>query len=94
MANTTMLQRLKIDLGIINSTVYDERLEVLLGVAEKEIIRQGATTLNSSDVEDAELIIDYARWQWLGRREPSEMPRDLRFRLNNRIFSEKARGDS
>lgn len=94
MANTTMLQRLKIDLGIINSTVYDERLEVLLGVAEKEINRQGATTLNSSDVEDAELIIDYARWQWLGRREPSEMPRDLRFRLNNRIFSEKARGDS
>lgn len=92
MANTTMLQRLKIDLGIINSTVYDERLEVLLGVAEKEIIRQGATTLSSSDVEDAELIIDYARWQWLGRREPSEMPRDLRFRLNNRIFSEKARG--
>lgn len=92
MANTTMLQRLKIDLGIINSTVYDERLEVLLGVAEKEIIRQGATTLDSSDNEDAELIIDYARWQWLGRREPSEMPRDLRFRLNNRIFSEKARG--
>ena len=92
MANTTMLQRLKIDLGIINSTVYDERLEVLLGVAEKEIIRQGATTLSSSDAEDAELIIDYARWQWLGRREPSEMPRDLRFRLNNRIFSEKARG--
>lgn len=94
MANTTMLKRLKIDLGIINSTVYDERLEVLLGVAEKEIIRQGATTLDSSDNEDAELIIDYARWQWLGRREPSEMPRDLRFRLNNRIFSEKARGDS
>lgn len=92
MANTTMLQRLKIDLGIINSTVYDERLGVLLGVAEKEIIRQGATTLDSSDNEDAELIIDYARWQWLGRREPSEMPRDLRFRLNNRIFSEKARG--
>lgn len=92
MANTTMLQRLKIDLRIINSTVYDERLGVLLGVAEKEIIRQGATTLDSSDNEDAELIIDYARWQWLGRREPSEMPRDLRFRLNNRIFSEKARG--
>ena len=89
MANDILLERLKIDLGIINSTVYDERLTVLLNVAEREIIREGAKTLSRSDTADAELIIDYARWQWLGRREPSAMPRDLRYRLNNRIFAEK-----
>lgn len=86
-----LLERLKIDLGIINATVYDERLTVLLNVAEKEIKREGVATLSREDQGDAELIIDYARWLWLGRREPSPMPKDLRWRLNNRIFSEKAR---
>lgn len=91
MSNSTLLERLKIDLGIINSTVYDERLTSLLNTAEKEIIREGAATLSRDDVADAELIIDYARYMWLGRREPVAMPRDLRYRLNNRIFAEKAR---
>lgn len=88
--DSNLLARLKIDLGILNSTVYDERLTVLLSVAESEIKREGATTLSRDNTADAELIIDYARWQWLGRREPQPMPRDLRYRLNNRIFQEKA----
>lgn len=82
--------RLKIDLGIINSTAFDERLSTLLEVAKAEIIREGAKTLTIENNDDAELIIDFARWQWLRRREPTPMPRDLRYRLNNRIFSEKA----
>lgn len=89
-----LLARLKIDLGILNSTAYDERLTNLLTVSKNEIIREGAATLDESNNNDAELIIDYARWQWLGRREPTPMPRDLRYRLNNRIFSEKARGET
>lgn len=92
MANDNLLERLKIDLGIINSTAYDERLTVLLNVAEREIKREGAATLSRENVADGELIIDYARWQWLGRREPQPMPRDLRYRLNNRVFQEKATG--
>lgn len=89
-----LLSRLKIDLGIINSTMYDSRLTSLLQAAKKEIIREGASTLDDSDVADGELIIDYARWMWLKRKEPTEMPRDLRWRLNNRIFGEKARGEA
>lgn len=88
-----LLARLKIDLGIINSTVYDARLSSLIEASKKSIIREGASTLDESDAEDGELIIDYARWQWINRKEPTEMPKDLRWRLNNRIFSEKARGD-
>lgn len=91
MANDNLLlARLKIDLGIMQSTVYDERLTVLLDVAEREIKREGALTLSRENTADGELIIDYARWQWLCRREPQAMPRDLRYRLNNRVFSEKA----
>lgn len=85
-----LLSRLKIDLGILNSTAYDSRLTNLLNVAKKEIIREGAATLDESKIDDAELIIDYARWLWLRRRDPQPMPRDLRYRLNNRIFEEKA----
>lgn len=85
-----LLSRLKIDLGILNSTAYDSRLTNLLNVAKKEIIREGAANLDESKIDDAELIIDYARWLWLRRRDPQPMPRDLRYRLNNRIFEEKA----
>lgn len=88
-----LLSRMKIDLGIINSTVYDARLSSLIEAAKKSIIREGVATLNEADTEDGELIIDYARWQWVNRKEPTEMPRDLRWRLNNRIFSEKAKED-
>lgn len=92
MPNNQMLTRLKIDIGIINSTIYDERLTSLLDVARCEIIREGAATLSDANIDDAELIIDYARWLWDKRREPTPMPRDLRYRLNNRIFAEKMAG--
>lgn len=80
-----MLARLKIDLGIINSTVYDERLTSLLEVAKKEIEKEGAT-LDLNDISDSELVIDYARYLWQSRREPMTEPRSLRWRINNRLF--------
>lgn len=80
-----MLARLKIDLGIINSTVYDNRLTSLLEVAKKEIEKEGAT-LDLNDISDSELVIDYARYLWQSRREPMTEPRSLRWRINNRIF--------
>lgn len=80
-----LLVRLKIDLGIINSTVYDQRLLSLLNVAKKEIEKEGAT-LDLEDISDSELVIDYARYLWQSRREPMTEPRSLRWRINNRIF--------
>lgn len=80
-----LLARLKIDLGIINSTVYDQRLLSLLSVAKKEIEKEGAT-LDLEDISDSELVIDYARYLWQSRREPMTEPRSLRWRINNRIF--------
>lgn len=80
-----LLARLKIDLGITNSTMYDSRLTSLLQVAKKEIEKEGAT-LDLNDISDSELVIDYARYLWQSRREPMTEPRSLRWRINNRIF--------
>lgn len=87
-----ILNALKVDLGIINSTVYDSRLTSLLETAKKEIEREGAE-LDESNIDDQNLIIDYARYLWLSRREPQDFPRSLRWRINNRIFGKKTEVD-
>jgi len=90
--DSAILNGLKIDLGIINSTVYDSRLDNLLEAAKKEIEREGAV-LNLENVDDQNLIIDYARYMWLSRREPQDFPRSLRWRINNRVFDKKEVSD-
>lgn len=93
MPNMTLLQRLKIDLGIINSTAYDERLQSLLNVAKKEIEREGVVLDPDNNTDDGELLVDYARFMWQGRRGDSnpeaQMPRNLRWRINNRLFGKE-----
>ena len=86
-----MLQMLKIDLGF-TTTAYDERLLEYLYVAKDEIARQGATLDTENVLADAQLCVMYAAWMWRKRDEMVAMPRMLRYALNNRIFSEKARG--
>lgn len=84
--SNVLLDRLKIDIGIINSTAYDARLESLLTVAESEVSKWVGAPVDTSDIRDAELVIDYARWQWLSRREPTAMPPSLKYRLDCRAF--------
>lgn len=86
MSNLTLLERLKIDIGIMNNTTFDDRLTSLLTVAESEVSKFVGEAVNTSDMRDAELVIDYARWQWLSRREPAAMPASLLYRLNCRAF--------
>jgi len=86
MNENVLLERLKIDIGIINNTVYDNRLKSLLTVAETEVSKFIGADVDTSDDRDAELVIDYARWLWLSRREPTEMPVSLKYRLNCRAF--------
>lgn len=88
--DNVLLKRLKIDIGIINSTAYDERLQSLLTVAEKEVSKFVGEDVDTSSDIDSELVIDYARWQWLSRREPAAMPASLKYRLNCRAFGRAA----
>ena len=87
----TLLTMLKTDLGILTTTAYEARLTQLLTAAEKYIVNEGASTLDASNIEDAQLIVMYAAWLWRRRDEMTGMPRMLRLALNNRIFGEKGR---
>ena len=93
MADLNLLSMLKIDLGF-KTTGYDDRLNQLLTVAEKEIIREGAETLDKTDLDDAQLIVMYAAWLWRKRDSQDGMPRMVRYAINNRVFSEKMAGDN
>lgn len=87
----TLLARLKIDLGILHSTTYDQRLTSLLQVSQKEIEREGIV-LDLTNVDDGELLIDYAREMWQRRRgenPESAMSKSLRYRMNNRLFGKE-----
>ena len=88
-----LLVMLKIDLGI-SATVYDTRLAQILTAAKAEIVAAGASTLDETAPQDAQLIVMYAAWMWRRRDEQAGMPRMVQFALNNRVFAEKMRGDS
>lgn len=88
---TSLLNGVKIDLGIITSTVYDERLKQYILSSCSEMEREGATLDDSVEVN--QLIIAFTSWKWRRRDTQEAMPRALRYSINNLIFSQKMRGD-
>lgn len=82
-----LLAMLKVDLGI-STTAYDTRLTQYINSA-KEMIGTEGITLNTTDLEDAQLVVMYAGWLWRKRNNGDAMPRMLRWTLNNRLFAEK-----
>lgn len=87
MNESTMLEMLKIDLGI-TTTAYDERLSQYL-IAATDAIKIEGITIDGSQVSDSNLIVMYAAWLWRKRDTNEGMPRMLRWQLNNRLFGEK-----
>lgn len=95
MNEQNMLDALKVDLGI-STTAYDERLAQYLtsaraaieveGISLEQTETEGGTELS---VADADLVVMYAGWLWRKRDTGEGMPRMLRWRLNNRLFSQK-----
>ena len=88
----SILKSLKIDIGILSTTAYDERLTEIIKSSYQMIIREGVSTLNADSLEDAQLIVMYSAWTWRRRDSVEGMPRMLRWALNNRVLSEKANG--
>lgn len=86
-----VLSRLKVDIGIKGTTAYDERLQQIIESSYQSIIEEGVSTLDASNERDIELIVMYSSWVWNNRRTGDKMPQMLRWNLNNRIFSEKAK---
>lgn len=88
MNDSQMLQMLKVDLGI-TADVYDERLGQYLTSAKDEIEREGVTLSASTDLADANLVVQYASWMWRRRDTGEGMPRMIRWQINNRLFKKK-----
>lgn len=86
-----ILASLKVDLGIMRTTAYDERLTEIIKSSYKMIVAEGAS-LDVSQIEDAQLVVMYASWTWRRRDTGEGMPRMLRLALNDRVLGEKARG--
>lgn len=88
MTDSDILTVLKIDLQI-SSDALNEYLLGLIAAARAFIIREGVALADTS--EDAQLVEMYAAYLYRSRREASaEMPRMLRWALNNRLFSARA----
>jgi hypothetical protein len=85
-----ILLMLKTDLGIMQSTIYDERLNQYIEAAKGSIAEEGVT-LDLEKLEDCQLVVMYAAWTWRKRDSGEGMPRMLRYALNKRVFKEKIR---
>lgn len=91
MDESTMLLILKKDLQIMTDKM-DDYLRILLTAAASMIRREGITLENNE--EDGLLTEMYAAYLYRKRAADNvPMPRMLRYALNNRLFSEKMKGD-
>ena len=83
---TTCLQLFKIDMGITHD-LRDVFFSNLLESSYSELKRMGVDfSTTTSTVEDTQLIVDYAVWQYRKRQEDVGLSRNLKFRINNRII--------
>lgn len=90
MNDNLLLAALRADLGI-SSQAFDDRLMEKLRTAQARIAEEGITLDDTS--EDRDLVVMYAAWLWRSRVSGDGKPRMLRYALNNRLFSRKARGE-
>lgn len=85
-----LLAAVHADLGIASKT-FDERLLARIRTAQARIAEEGITLADTE--EDRDLVVMYAAYLWRSRSTGEDMPRMLRYALNNRLFSRKARGE-
>lgn len=87
---------LKTNLGIsITNEAMEKLLENYIEIAQKNIEREGISlpfdAVMGFETEDAMLIMRYADYLYRKRAENIGMPRSLRYELNNKLFSQKAK---
>lgn len=82
-----LLKALKIDLGI-GTVMFDDRLRSRLRTAQARIAEEGIALADTE--ADRDLVVMYAAYLWRSRVTGDDMPRMLRYALNNRLFAQKA----
>lgn len=103
MKTEEILDELKVDLNMsIDSTSaqgirINQSLSDYIELSKDAITREGITLSVDSEgnysIEDGMLIKMYALMLYQNRASNLGMPRQLRYMLNNRLFSQKARAD-
>lgn len=92
MTQADLLTLLQADLNLLSPDATRlAQLEHLIQVSLQLISREGVTLQEPYGAEDSQLVIMYASYLFRKRATDEPMPRMLRWALNNRIFSEKAR---
>ena len=91
MTNSDILEMLKSNLQLIGTT-WDEYLTQLIEVSTREIGREGVV-LDTSQIDDVNLIVMYASYLYRKRNTDGPMPRMLRYALNNRLFAGKVEAE-
>lgn len=90
MTDQEILVLVKQNLSIMH-TAQDTYLASLIATSESSIHEEGIT-LDLGDAKDVNLVVMYTAYLFRKRAEDNPvMPRMLRYALNNRLFSEKAR---
>ena len=93
MTAADILVLLQVDLGeLYPSEQRTAYLQQAIGAAQSFIAREGIVLTDS--VEDGQLVEMYAAYLIRKRADDTGMPRMLRWALNNRLFSQKAGGQS
>lgn len=93
MTAADILTMLQVDLGeLYPSEQRKAFLQQAIGAARAFISREGINLTES--IEDGQLVEMYAAYLVRKRATEEAMPRMLRWALNNRLFSQKAGGQS
>ena len=91
MTDANILEILKIDIQV-SSTALEPYLNALIASGREYISTEGITLTGSES--DGMLVEMYAAYLYRRRREENvQMPRMLRWALNNRLFSQKGAAD-
>lgn len=89
-AELLTMTKLNLEIPAAN-TLFDDYINNLIVAAEQMISREGIVLTES--IEDGNLVVMYAAYLYRKRAEDSpQMPRMLRYALNNRLFSQKVGG--
>ena len=93
MTDADILTMLQVDLGELYPSAQRKAfLQQAIGAARAFISREGINLTES--IEDGQLVEMYAAYLVRKRATEEAMPRMLRWTLNNRLFSQKAGGQS
>ncbi|MFJ3386625.1 hypothetical protein [Lysinibacillus sp. NPDC086135] len=82
------LSLFKLDMGIMHN-LRDTLFTNLIESSTIELEKMGVN-LSSGTVEDTQLIVDYSAWMYRKRQEDIGIPRNLQFRIRNRVIQKVA----